>query len=167
MTKSKTPGQVAHQARWQKSDAPSEYDWRNADLPTRQRWEEVAAAVIAHHEATRERDVIDLLNKGAADLVARINAAEAAQVSGFYEDEFPQYIQGPPTNELLSLITAEEANGLVTKLAASQEAVRELRGACQYVVDQHAFESSPHHLTYVAKVCAAALAKHAPKEETE
>ena len=45
-----------------------------------------------------------------------INRLRALIVSGFYEDEAPVYSQGLPTHELQSVLTAEEANGLVSRI---------------------------------------------------
>jgi hypothetical protein len=50
----------------------------------------------------------------------------ALVVMGFYEDRVPVYTQGLSGNEILSPITAEEANGLVRTIEAKQAKIDEL-----------------------------------------
>lgn len=45
-----------------------------------------------------------------------IKELESQIISGFYENEFPEYYQGIPNHELLSIVTAEELNNLVKRL---------------------------------------------------
>lgn len=42
-------------------------------------------------------------------------------ISGFYEEEYPTFKQGEPTHELESLVTADEVQGYVNKLAKLQK----------------------------------------------
>lgn len=53
----------------------------------------------------------------AVEIEKKLEETEKLLVSGFYVDrEYPHYCQGPPTTELQSVITAEEANGLVSRI---------------------------------------------------
>ena len=65
-----------------------------------------------HRRLTRKLD--ELLEAPA------VEAEGLEVVSGFYEDEYPVYTDGPPTHELQDVVTAEELNGLVGKLIEAQ-----------------------------------------------
>jgi len=62
-------------------------------------------------------------------LQAELAEAKHKQVSGFYEEQYPHYKQGEPHHELQQLVTAEECNGLVSK-------IKTLRTALERVVTE-------------------------------
>lgn len=59
--------------------------------------------------------------KQSADTIATL---KSRLISGFYEEELPQFSQGEPTHELQELVTAEEVSGYVQRIAALREALR-------------------------------------------
>lgn len=73
----------------------------------------------------RSRPPSDVGNEAAANEIERLTAEVAdlkkKLISGFYEEEYPQYSQGEVTHELQDIATAEEVNGLVTKIKELKE----------------------------------------------
>lgn len=61
------------------------------------------------------------------------NAALKAQViSGFYEEEVPQFTQGIPTHELQSVVTAQEVTGYVSIVKSKDNEIRRLNEILEY-----------------------------------
>ena len=52
------------------------------------------------------------------ELKREIKNLRSQLISGFYEEEFPQFRQGEPQHELESLVTAKEVNGLIKMIRA-------------------------------------------------
>lgn len=59
---------------------------------------------------------LEIWRKDTERLAADIANLKKKLISGFYENEYPQYTQGEATHELQETATAEEVNGLVTKI---------------------------------------------------
>lgn len=85
--------------------------------------DELSAAVIhrvkadeleAELAAIREDRDLSISRDATVQLLeSKLKEALDCQVSGFYEEQHPQYSQGPPTHELQDLATAAELNALV------------------------------------------------------
>jgi protein-tyrosine-phosphatase len=70
------------------------------------------------------------IDPGSAEsTVAAITRLKSQLISGFYEEEIPQFTQGEPTHELQELVTAEEVTSYVQRLVELRKALRGLHEA--------------------------------------
>lgn len=60
------------------------------------------------------------------ELQEEVAKLKAATISGFYEDESPQFRQGYPEHDLEELVTAEEVTGYITKIRQLNAQITEL-----------------------------------------
>jgi hypothetical protein len=58
----------------------------------------------------------EFLRKQVQERAAEIERLKAGQVSGFYCEHVPQFIQGAPNHEVLELVTAAECTSYVQKI---------------------------------------------------
>jgi hypothetical protein len=83
---------------------------------------------------------------------------KAQLISGFYEEEYPQYTQGAPTNELQSVMTAVEARGLVEQITTLKsyatkldEALKAIEDELPLIFAQYSLSSIFTRITAIAK----------------
>lgn len=93
--------------------------------------EEVVSQVDkAVPEPTRYKDFLRTLfvkhPEQIKELQEEVAKLKAATISGFYEDESPQFRQGYPEHELEELVTAEEVTGYITKIRQLNAQITEL-----------------------------------------
>lgn len=62
--------------------------------------------------------------------------ALAGQISGFYENEYPDYTQGAPTNELQSVVTAAEVNNLLQSLIKTEEELAGIKNIYRTLINK-------------------------------
>src|SRR6267378_174926 len=99
--------------------------WTEMEMREHVRW--YALAARAERDAEIERLKASVRDRAASECVQyeRAEAAEAQAISGFYEGQYPHYVQGMPTTEVQSVTTAEECNGLVNTLKVAEARVRD------------------------------------------
>lgn len=63
------------------------------------------------------------------------DAFEQDVISGFYEEEIPQFRQGTPQHELESVVTAEEVTAYVQKIAWQTDRIKALEAEVEHQIN--------------------------------